>query len=499
MENTEKKWVTGMVLCIITVILLGVTLFMPWWSMKMESKTTELSMSTKSDYGLQEAHSESEMPSIGSFEQTVKYSDKKDDVALDDQIKVYDTTFYIMIAALVSAIVSLVCLTLVRIKKMPAKLGVIFLTITMILTVFAPIYFAATLPNAISKDYDDMVAATEEWGFGSGMFEWKPGCTENFAGVEEREPLKLTWGPSYGWFLTVAAFVLIAVCMMLTSLPSKKPKSVPMKIKIKEQKELPVSSRILESYPEPLPPPKNSMKTRIEAIGIVVIVVVGIVSCVYLSWPVRITEGGAGGMVKIVNVTYEPQNPLSGEKITFTITVENCSWCPPHIHYNSYFAGGASGGGSIPTQVDDNEYSYEIGPFPNGTEVWCMIAATGSDGSFVISDEYIIQIGVVERSNTTSLTIFDVSHDASGTVEADVASNVTVSSVEMKYMYFYSYGSGGGGGSMHLKSGNTYEGWIHLSGFDGELPKGTKVFYKIMAQDESNNTAVSPTFSFTVS
>ena len=83
---------------------------------------------------------------------------------------------------------------------------------------------------------------------------------------------------------------------------------------------------------------------------------------------------------------------------------------------------------------------------------------------------------------------------------ADVTSNVSISSVELVSIWFTSTSGGSIGDKMMKKNGNTYE-YLFLINKPGinSIPKGAMVFYKVVAQDESGNTAVSPILSFTIS
>lgn len=253
------------------------------------------------------------------------------------------------------------------------------------------------------------------------------------------------------------------------------------------------------------PPPKKPKRWIIPVvIAVVVVVVFATIAAVFLM------KSGPKS-VKIISVTHEPQNPLPGENITVTVIVENSTGC--NIRYSSFFASGGAGGSqgkSTMFHVDVKTYEFEIGQFyfSNGTEVWYMVSATGYDGTLVISDEYTIQIGYVERSNITSLSISNISYtpqipttdDTTIIILADITSNTTLSEMEMAHMTFHPSGVGGtGSGTMMLESGNTYKCSINIMGFDGGFPKGTKVFFKVVAQDDSGNTAVSPTVSFIIS
>lgn len=60
-------------------------------------------------------------------------------------------------------------------------------------------------------------------------------------------------------------------------------------------------------------------------------------------------------------------------------------------------------------------------------------------------------------------------------------------------MRFYERDSGSGYGTMHTHGNDTYEKSIH-----SHYESGTRVFYRITANDESGNTAVTPVYTFTL-
>jgi hypothetical protein len=235
-------------------------------------------------------------------------------------------------------------------------------------------------------------------------------------------------------------------------------------------------------------------------------IAVTLIGSVLYSLYLKPQEKNGEGIAKIISVAHEPENPLLGEKITVTAFVENASEC--NIQYRSYFAEGRGGGWSM-GKVSEGKYRYETyGGFENGTEVSYRVCAVGYDGIIAVSDEYIIQVGKVERSRITTLTISNVHHspqnptrnDRLVTVWADAASNVTVSKIEFIGMWFYSTSGGTYGDKMMEKSENTYEYLLLINPPYGDgIPKGAKIFYKVIAQDESGNTVVSPVYSFEVS
>ncbi len=114
----------------------------------------------------------------------------------------------------------------------------------------------------------------------------------------------------------------------------------------------------------------------------------------------------------------------------------------------------------------------------------------------------VFEIGRVEKSNITSLSITEViqtpgkptTATSSVEISAKVSSNVTISKVTFEDMHFTEGGGGSGSSFMRSRGNDTYEDIIHLDYYES----GTRVFYRIKAVDESGNTAVTPVYTFTL-
>jgi len=218
-----------------------------------------------------------------------------------------------------------------------------------------------------------------------------------------------------------------------------------------------------------------------------------------------LTRGGRGP-ARILEITHSPQNPLPGEKITITATIDNASG-PPHLNYTYYFArGSGGGGGGIWDSVIDGKYTKQLRGSENGTEISCFVIAWDDSDNLTISDEYIIQVGHVERSNITSLRISSVSHDPPpkpGTATsikayAKVQSDAPPIDVEIIVVRFGKHSSGGGSGGMFSQTENEY--WHYISPpLSSEWSSGTTVMFKIVAKDDTGNTACSEWTTFTIS
>ena len=216
------------------------------------------------------------------------------------------------------------------------------------------------------------------------------------------------------------------------------------------------------------------------------------------------------GEIEILSVSHTPKNPQPGDEITILAEINGGSpflGASASCEYSSYFGTGVSGGGSM-RSIGDNRYSYTLhSSYIRGSEIWYMIHA-GDE----ISESYTIQVGHVERSNISTLSITNVTQDPenpttetnSVIVTADVSSNVNITEVERMYSIFFPHGSAGGSGGVGHSIDDTYSFSISLGGMfssssgDKYYPKGSKVFYRIAAKDELGNTAVTPTYSFTI-
>lgn len=210
------------------------------------------------------------------------------------------------------------------------------------------------------------------------------------------------------------------------------------------------------------------------------------------------------GIPKIVLITHSPEIPEPGEEITITAIVENSDGCM--FTFNSYFATEASGGGLNMELIEKGKYEYTIdGPFEDGTEIWCIIIAQPGGNSEIVSSEYIIQIGNVERSDISTLSITNVKHSPqdpttdteSVEVSADISSDVNISFVKLTRIVFELDHCSGGFRDKTWDRVNPYQISIDVKSKD--YPTGSQVFYKIIVEDESGNTAVSSLSSFEIS
>ena len=203
----EKKALIGLVLSLIVVVLLGVALVGTWYSMESESAGVSMTM----DYKLREG-----TVTVAGESDTDEYDE---DFYETDTGAVYSNTFYIAIVALVLGIIGLITAVMAGIGKLSAKIVTIFLLLTMIFAVVAPVYFAVALPGAMDEDWSG--------GWDKGF--WDSGeetSVEPITGTEYTSTY--TIGPGYGWYLAIVAFVFALIGLIITVIPGKKAVPAPV-------------------------------------------------------------------------------------------------------------------------------------------------------------------------------------------------------------------------------------------------------------------------------
>jgi hypothetical protein len=249
--------------------------------------------------------------------------------------------------------------------------------------------------------------------------------------------------------------------------------------------------------------------SKIGAVLLVIVIIMTIIYCFIISTPLKITQwsisdGEIHGEIKsdsdYFKVTIEPENPKPGELINISVEVDSTQ-C--YLHYATFFTR-LGGGGKNLDWIGVGKFETTFGPFEDGTEIWLILTVPGDEG-YILSDNYFIQIGKVERDDKTELTFNYVTqsheivteHDSDLTFTANVTSNVPIDSVELKYMFFGKSDSLLTGTSRMQKNAENvymYEGfekWI--------VEKGDILLYRIAAKDNLGNTAVWPVKKITIS
>lgn len=247
---------------------------------------------------------------------------------------------------------------------------------------------------------------------------------------------------------------------------------------------------------------KRSRKLWI-LIGSIIIIVVIVLATVLFLLVLR-----PATPLRILSVSISPENPTSSDKVTIVAHVEGgSSLFGPSVdlRHEVYFGGGGSMGPMIP--IGNNRYQSQTRrPFADGTEVWYIVSASTDTEGPIFSENYTFQVGEVIRDGPSGLTIEDVTQSPQEptsldtvVVTARIVSKSNITDVSLFYMRFHRHGGGGGGGGMHLESTDNYTAEIGAHGPGGEgFERGIIHFYRVVAMDETGNTAVSEVYWFTV-
>jgi hypothetical protein len=251
------KWIGGVVLLIITMVMIIIAIFMfPWFSTKTEYNRQAIESSDleyweeiggyerdwdKSTYGLMdyEMKTSSTFTNGTSTNMTpmsgkIKYDSSVKDggwsgsyqemvqagypspgflAGGEEQLSLYSNTYYMLLFGVIMAIISLVFVIIAGMGKINAIIPKILVAITIIFVVLAPLYFALGLPPAIKKDHEKVQAilnpinATETPSEGGssimGSANEKSGAGAILATIE--------WGPELGWWLSVVAIFMAII------------------------------------------------------------------------------------------------------------------------------------------------------------------------------------------------------------------------------------------------------------------------------------------------
>ena len=240
---------------------------------------------------------------------------------------------------------------------------------------------------------------------------------------------------------------------------------------------------------------------------IIVLIGLSIIVAFVLAWSITSTSE-----IKILNIYHQPENPKPGDNITIIAEITGSSsllGISAECIYDYFFDEGKPGRGLM-TSIDDNLYSFtHQSPYTEEAKIWYLIRADNT-----ITEIYFIEVGN-EKSNISKLIITNVTQypknptteTYSVQVSADIQSNVSITEFGIMYKIIFPKSPLGASGDNRQSNGEPYTFSIPLimedpyssSGNDKHYPKGSKVYYAIVAEDKLGNTAVSPIYNFTIS
>jgi hypothetical protein len=139
-----------------------------------------------------------------------------------------DNTYYLTMICIILVIIALILTGLASLGKMSNKLGQIFALIALIFVLITLVYFPIGLPGAIKDNYNegsslgsDIFRQYDVEFDGSFIGETSskikaadiPGTPSDALGEFK---IKWSWGPAYGWFLILIAFIFILIGIIIS-------------------------------------------------------------------------------------------------------------------------------------------------------------------------------------------------------------------------------------------------------------------------------------------
>ncbi len=192
----------GGVIAIIAVLMLVVSLGMPWYTITHE---------------YEEGESTNQRMSLDLLP---RYSHSEEDTPIENQTTTFSITSWIATVGTGASVLSLLFIGIAigSDSKKHAKIGTVLLVIGLIFAIIAPIYLMISYPNAVLGDeYDgDEEQIPEERDdtraesfFGSDSYEdWRGEIDES-------------WGGGIGWFMSLIGGILLVLSLILVALAGK--------------------------------------------------------------------------------------------------------------------------------------------------------------------------------------------------------------------------------------------------------------------------------------
>ena len=249
------------------------------------------------------------------------------------------------------------------------------------------------------------------------------------------------------------------------------------------------------TVPDSVPRKRKSLRGLVLFLTTVVVASSTLIAAAALS--VRIPANMAGPL-RVASIAYTPANPVPGQGVVVTAEVAGPLVSPlvVTVQFAAYLH--VTESGSVPmTLIGQRTYTAALPGFPDGTEVWFVVAASLGDASPVISGSYTVDVGTVLRGGPSGLSIDDVSHSPAQptryepiTIGAWVSSSSPVAEVAVAYMAFCPARPPPVDPPMVVVAPNYYSITIESP---QECKEGTPItlLYRVFAIDATGNTAAS--------
>jgi len=220
MPNVKSGRLIAAIVVLVGAILLIAALFMPWY---MEKLSTTGASSTANAY-----------PGFPSQNGTIQYTcsgyltscpqTSYNNAHLNNTAVIAETGFFLLIVGFICGILGALVGFMARGNSSRVRPAMVLSILALIFAIVTPLLFAVALPGAQASD----TPTAARFGASSGPWSSFIGSSTGTIGTTS---ISLNWGPAVGWYLSIVAFVLLLVGVILLMRarhdPSPAPTSMP--------------------------------------------------------------------------------------------------------------------------------------------------------------------------------------------------------------------------------------------------------------------------------
>lgn len=213
MPSAKTNRTIGAIIILIGAVILIAALFTPWYSFK---ESVPVGSVTQNSYpGIPSTNGTIQYSCSGSVPCPSQTSYSNIKPAETNTGNIAESGFFLLIVGAIIGVIATVFGLMARGNARRVRPAFILGIIAVILALIAPVLFAAALPGAISSDIGSTYRPTS-----SGPWSSFTGSTSaTLGGV----PYSFTWGPTTGWYLAFAAFVVLLIGVIFLFLGRKEP------------------------------------------------------------------------------------------------------------------------------------------------------------------------------------------------------------------------------------------------------------------------------------
>ena len=200
--HMHMKGFIGSMLVLLAVIMIGISLAMPWYRIDLKTSSSLMSYGGYIEYNLDHMKA-----NFFGYEEEASYDEVHNENS--SIVRTFRTTQIFVFLGIIGCVLGLIGVVMVLFEKINSKIGAVFILFAVILSLIAPIYLMVALPNAFKEDA----------GSGSESSTIYETVGKDFFGSKKEESLgvssEVTWGGSTGWSLAIAAVIMCIVAFFL--------------------------------------------------------------------------------------------------------------------------------------------------------------------------------------------------------------------------------------------------------------------------------------------